>query len=215
MHLSQMRLTAFAAAVILGLPMRAHAQRIGIIAGGTFSQLRGLDNVTAKNRNGTMFGATLTVPLGGRMAVQPELLFINKGSELDLGGAGTRDVRLDYLEIPLLLRFDRSITSVLGPHLYLGPSIGFNVGCNVTASGNGIPNTSSNCTRDNFDPKSFDWGAVIGAGVDLNLGGLGVTAGARYGIGIADISKDDKSALEQRVRNGTLTVYAGLLFGRR
>lgn len=197
---------------LLTTPMQA--QRIGLVAGGTFSQLRGLDNVNAKNRTGTMFGVALTLPMSGRVAVQPELLFINKGSRFNTGSGGNSNIRLDYLEIPMLLRFDRSVTSALSPHLYVGPSLGFKVGCNVQVSTS--PGTSSNCTRDAFfQPTSVDWGAIVGAGVDLNVLGLGVTGGARYGVGLANISKDDGSALEQRVRNGTLMVYAGLLFGRR
>lgn len=200
-----------ALAAVVAMPV--HAQRIGIVAGGTFSQLHGLDNVQAKNRTGTMFGASLTVPLSGRMAVQPELLFINKGAELHFD-SGTSDIKLDYVEIPLLLRFDRGLTSLLGPHFYVGPSISFMVGCSVTVST--APNTSSDCSREAFfEPTTIDWGAIVGAGVDLHVGGLGVTGGARYGVGLANISKDDGPALEQRVRNGTLTVYAGLLFGRR
>ena len=210
-----MKSVCLVAALLLGLAMPVRAQRIGIIAGGTFSQLHGLDNVTAKSRSGTMFGVSFTLPSGGRTAIQPELLFVNKGSELELPGVGISDVRLDYLEIPLLLRFDGHITSALGPHLYVGPSLAFNVGCNVTVSGSGIPSTSSNCTRDNFSPKTFDWGAVVGGGVDLNAGGLGITVGARYGIGLANIANDNRGALNERVRNGTFTVYAGLLFGHR
>jgi hypothetical protein len=196
---------------LVAMPVRA--QRLGIVAGGTFSQLRGLDNVQAKNRSGTVFGLSLKLPMSGRVALQPELLFINKGSKVQDNNTGTADIRLDYLEIPLL-RFDRSLASVLTPHFYLGPSLSYNVGCNVKVSTS--PGASSDCKRDMFfEPNHIDWGAVVGAGLDLNLGGFGVTGGARYGVGMANVSKDDGPALEQRVRNGTLTVYAGLLFGRR
>lgn len=215
MRVSHRSLSATAlAALTVSLALPVQAQRIGIVAGGTFSQLQGLKDVKTSNRTGTMFGATLTLPVGDKVALQPELLFINKGGAIEDGGR-TDDIRLDYLDIPLLLRFDRSPQAAVNPHLMLGPSIGFNVGCNVSSSGGGIPDLSSDCTRDNFKPKTLDWGAVLGAGMDLSLGGLGVTGGARYGVGLADISDDDGEALKQRVRNGTLTVYAGVLFGRR
>ncbi len=208
--------TAAATLAVALAVVPVQAQRIGIIAGGTFSQLRGFENVKARNRTGTMLGATLTIPAGARVAIQPELLFVNKGGALDYGGGGTDDVRLDYLEIPVLLRFEGGSGGAVNPHLYVGPSVAFNVGCNITTSGGGVvPSVSSDCTRDNFEPKSLDWGAIVGAGVDLSLGGIGVTGGARYGVGLANISRDDNAALEQRVRNGTLTVYAGVLFGRR
>jgi hypothetical protein len=213
MKINSFRLMATATVLMLLPAMPVRAQRIGIVAGGTFSQLRGVSNVQAKNRTGTMFGLTLLVPSGGTFALQPELLFTNKGSEFDISGVGTRSVKLDYLEIPLLLRVDSHTGGGLNPHLYAGPSIGFNLGCNVTLKGGGIPNTSSDCKRDNFlDPKSVDWSAIVGAGVDLSVGGIGLTGGARYGFGLADINKTN---VDEHVRNGSLTVYAGVLFGHR
>lgn len=208
--------SAALATALLVLPLLpVQAQRLGIVAGGTFSQLRGIKDVKAKNRNGTMFGLTLQLPLGDAVAFEPELLFVNKGSEFDVTSGGVRNVKLDYLEIPMLLRFG-SRGSGLAPHFYVGPSVGFNMNCSVTLKGGGIPNTSSDCKNDDFfEPTSLDWGAIVGAGVDLNVGGVGLTGGARYGIGLANIAKDNSSELEQRVRNGTLTVYTGVLFGKR
>ncbi len=190
------------------------AQQLGIVVGGTFSQLRGLENVQTKNRSGTMFGVSLAMPVGSGLVLQPELLFINKGAELNLSSGVAQDIRLDYFEIPLLLRRNFG-TGTITPHAYVGPSVGYQLGCNLSLSGNTIPKTSSDCKRDAFfEPSSVDWGAIVGAGVNLSLGGLGVTGGARYGFGLADIAKDNSAALKQRVRNGTLTVYAGLVFGR-
>lgn len=207
------------AVVCMGVAMPVRAQRIGILAGGTFSELRGLDDATTSKRTGTMFGVSLTLPMVGNVAVQPELLFVNKGSKLTIGGVFSKDVRIDYLEIPLLLRFDRKLTSAIGPHFYLGPSLGYKVGfkagCIETAVLSGGAQNSSVCADQTFKPKSFDWGAVVGAGVDMNVGGIGITTGVRYGGSLANISRDDSPALEQRVRNGALTVYAGVLFGKR
>jgi hypothetical protein len=205
---------ALAVGSVVG-PSTAEAQRLGIVGGGTFSQLRGLDDVRTETRTGTMFGVSLAVPLGDRWTFQPEGLFINKGSKFPLGGGGRRDIRLDYLEVPLLVRREIGESGVLRPHLYAGPSVSVNVGCDITLTGGGIPNSSSNCGRDNFDPETFDWGAVLGTGVDLHVGGLGVTGGMRYGFGLANVSKDTDDQFIDRVRNGTLTIYAGLLFGKR
>ncbi|MCC6245368.1 MAG: PorT family protein [Gemmatimonadaceae bacterium] len=194
----------------------ASAQRLAILGGGTYSQLRGVENVSVKSRSGTMLGVSLTIPAGESWSFQPEALFLNKGGAITRAAGERQDVRLDYFEIPLLLRREFAAGGTLNPHLYAGPSVGYQLNCKVTVEGPGIPNTSSDCRRDLFlEPASVDWGAVVGAGVDLSLGGLGVTGGARYGFGLANINKDDGAALEQRVRNGTLTVYGGILFGRR
>lgn len=213
MRLSSLRLTVAAAAVMLLPTMPMQAQRLGIVAGGTFSKFRGLNDVKAKNRTGTMFGLQLMLPSSTSFGLQPELLFTNKGSQIEVGGAGTRNVRLDYLEIPLLLRFGAQGVTGLSPHFYVGPSVGFNVGCNVKLSGGGIPNTSSDCKRDDFlEPKSVDYSAILGAGVDLSVGGIGITGGARYGFGLANINK---SNIDEKVKNGQFTLYAGVVFGKR
>ena len=207
--------TAVTLALFSSLPISLSAQQLGILAGGTFSQLHGLDNVSAQNRTGTTFGASLLLPFGHTWSLQPQVLFSNKGSRFDSGVGGEKNIRLDYVDIPLLLRYDLAGGSLVSPHLYAGPSAGYRVGCNVKVSGSGIPNTSSDCNRTNFDPETFDWGAIVGGGIDLSIGGVGVTGGARYGIGLANINKDHSSSLSQRVHNGTLTVYAGILLGHR
>ena len=206
---------AFVAASVLS-SATATAQRLAILGGGTYSQLRGLENVSVKSRSGTMLGVALTIPAGDDWSFQPEALFLNKGGAIARAAGERQDVRLDYFEIPLLLRREFAAGGTLNPHVYAGPSVGYQLNCKVTVEGTGIPKTSSDCRRDMFlEPASVDWGAVVGGGVDLSLGGLGVTGGARYGFGLANINKDDGAALEQRVRNGTLTVYGGILFGRR
>jgi hypothetical protein len=141
MRVTGWRVAAAAAALMIVPTAVVHAQRIGVVAGATFSQLRGIENVKAKNRQGTMFGATLRLPLGAAMAIQPELLFVNKGSELELGTGETKNLRLDYFELPVLLRFEGGQGSAFGPHFYAGPSIGYNLDCKVSSSG--VTNTSS------------------------------------------------------------------------
>lgn len=194
----------------------AHAQRFGITAGATYSSLRSSEDLDFENRTGTTFGAVLQVPLGSKFVLQPEALFLNKGSKFNVRtGTQTRQssVRLDYFEVPVLLRYDFS-RGLLAPHVYAGPSVGFNVGCKVEFADVGtVPNSSSDCDRDNFKPSSFDYGLTVGAGADLNLGGFAVTGGLRYGVGLADIRNDNSDAFKSRVNNGVLSLYVGLLFG--
>lgn len=212
-----MRMSHVAALVAVSLLLTAplHAQRLGLVVGGTFSQLRGFDDVNVSNRTGTMFGASLQLPFGTRTSVQGEALFVNKGTKVNSSTGPDYNVKLDYLVLPMLLRFDRHIGPGIGPHVYLGPSVGFNVGCSVTAESSGVPSTRSDCSKDNFDPKVLDWSGVVGAGVDLTMGGFGVTGGARYSVGLNNVSKTSAIDASERVRNGTFTVYAGVLFGRR
>jgi hypothetical protein len=191
------------------------AQRFGILAGGTFSNLRTSEDLEFDRRTGTIFGGTLQIPVGSVIAIQPEFLFLNKGTKFREPGTNssgrTSNVRLDYLELPVLLRVDFS-RETIGPHIYAGPSVGFNVGCKIGVE-SGTPLPTSDCNEDNIKPKKLDYGFTVGGGVDFNLGGLALTGGARYGIGLADIVDDDSDEFKSRVNNGVLSLYVGLLFG--
>lgn len=193
-----------------------HAQRFGIIAGATFSNLRTSEDLSLENRKGTTFGATLQLPLGAKWALQPEALFVNKGAKLrqPIGTQGNNQtVKLDYFEVPVLLRYDFS-REVIGPHIYAGPSVGFNLNCKVQFGGNGAEaGATTDCGNDDFSPKKLDYGITVGGGLDFNLGGLAATGGVRYGLGLADIRDDNSAEFKSRVNNGNLTVYVGLLFG--
>ncbi len=190
----------------------AHAQRLGITAGATFSNVRTSDDLNVSNRTGSTFGVSLQFPVGPSFTLQPELLFINKGAKFS-NSSSTGNFRLDYIEIPLLLRYDIS-RGVIGPHIYAGPSAGFNVGCNVSGNLTSGVNTSTDCHGNDFKPKSLDYGITAGAGVDFNLGGIAATGGVRYGIGLADIRNDNSAAFRSRVHNGVLSLYVGVLFGK-
>ena len=186
-----------------------HAQRFGIIAGGTYSNLRSADDLDFKRRRGTIFGGSVQLPLGSVITLQPEFLFLNKGTKFkETSSSGESNVRLDYLELPVLLRYDFS-RETIGPHIYAGPSVGFNVGCKLEV--NALPSTD--CTDDNLKPKKLDYGVTIGTGIDFNLGGIAATGGLRYGIGLADIRNDNNDEFKSRVNNGVLSLYVGLLFG--
>lgn len=206
------------AVALITAALPAHAQRFGITAGATFSNLRSSEDLDLERRTGTTFGVSLQFPMGSKFALQPEALFLSKGAKLRqpfVGTAGARtNIRLDYLEIPVLLRYDFS-REVIGPHMYIGPSVGFNVGCRLQYGGGTEEEALGNtdCDRDDFKPKTLDYGLTVGAGVDFNLGPLAATGGLRYGIGLADIRDDNSDEFKSRVNNGVLSLYVGLLFG--
>jgi hypothetical protein len=210
-------IAACAASLVCLPPTNAGAQRITFVGGLTFSKLRGFDAVQAENRSGTLFGVSLNVPVGATWSLQPEALFISKGGKFGSTdpASGDQEVRLDYLEVPLLLRRNLLSSMVLVPHVYAGPTVSFNVDCSLRLrSSTTLPSPSSDCERNDFRPKTVDWGAAVGAGVDLALAGFGVTAGARYGVGLTSAVEAGTTDASDRIRNGTFAVYAGIrLFG--
>lgn len=211
------RFAPFVGAVaLMSATLPLHAQRIGIMAGATFSNLRTSEDLDLESRTGTIFGASLQLPLTSKVTLQPEALFLNKGAKFrSTVGTGNRNsnIKLDYFEVPVLLRYDFS-REVLGPHIYAGPSIGWNLKCSITVGGNSSEaGVRSDCGDAELRPKKLDYGVTVGAGLDFNLGGLAATGGVRYGLGLADIRNDNSDEFQSRVNNGTVAIYVGLLFG--
>lgn len=71
--------------------------------------------------------------IGKKLFVQPEVLFNMKGSYFDGTDWGDEQdweywVRLYYIEIPILAKFNMFIADMLSSHVYFGPCFGFNIG---------------------------------------------------------------------------------------
>src|SRR5215211_3696797 len=81
------------------------AKRFGIVAGINSSTVAGDETEDASRRTGVIAGILLSVPVAPNFAIQPEFLYSMKGAKFgDSDAAGT--VKLDYAEIPILLRID-------------------------------------------------------------------------------------------------------------
>lgn len=184
--------------------------RVGILAGASSTTIGGKDADDAERRTGFLAGLYLVKPLSGSLALRPEVLWSQKGAGTTLSEAGTTvdaDLKLSYLDLPVLLQFEPATTSTIRPHLYAGPSFGFKADCSLEVTIGDVTD-ESDCDSD-FDIKSFDMGGVIGGGIGFPLGTISATIGARYQHGFSDIARDAK------VNNRVLSLYASLEFGRR
>ena len=98
------------AAVLLILPSFAFAQQVGIKAGANFASLTPEENENPDTSPlaGLVAGVWIRPQPTGRVSFQAEGLFSEKGMRLNSWGPGTPsvDVRVRYVEIPLLARAD-------------------------------------------------------------------------------------------------------------
>jgi hypothetical protein len=197
----------------LSLPLAAQSTapaRIGILAGANSATIGGSDADGADRRTGFVAGVYLVKPIAAGISLRPELLYSQKGAKttiVDEDVSAKAELKLSYVDVPVLLQFEPSSASAVRPHVYVGPSFGIKADCKLAASGGGL-SASVDCDQD-FDLKSFDLGGVVGAGIGLPLGGVGATIGARYQHGFTDIAKD------ATVKNRVFSVYASVEFGKR
>jgi hypothetical protein len=192
------------AALILGCAPGAAAQEVsfGAKGGVAFSTLS-FDpdsELSYDLRAGIVAGGFVAFPIGSRLTIQPEGLFVQKGARIDyLGAAAT--IELDYLEIPVLVKYRIAGGPERSFHALAGPSIAFKVASSASASFGG--STIDRSTDE--DVESLDYGVVAGAGIDAGR----FTIDGRFTFGLANINKEDD---EPKTHTRSIAVLAGVRF---
>jgi hypothetical protein len=125
-------------------------------------------NEGKETRLGFIGGASLDFKVHKMFSVQPELLFANKGWKRSEGN-DEAVWKIDYFEIPVLIKFHIPANEVADPYIYLGPAVGINVTGTLEVTEDG--ETDSRDFKDNL--TSADFSIVGGAGVDIMVGEKG------------------------------------------
>lgn len=179
-------------------------KRLGLVAGANSSTFGGKDAVdpTPSRRSGGTWGAFLVIPIRSRFGFQPEFVYSMKGAA-QRDPSGSAVLTMNYIEVPLLARFDFPTSGGVKPFFYGGPAISFQRSCDIEVTAAFIGTIRSTC--DDFaaqfggtaDFKSTDFGAIIGGGLAFDVSGKTLSIGARYAHGFSKIEKD--SDIKHRV----------------
>ena len=147
-------------------------------------------------------GVYATLPISDFVAIQPELLFTTKGSELKYDNAfatGNAKFRLNYIELPLLVR----VNVTKNFNIHAGGYASYLVSSKVTGSGD----FDFNQDIDTDDLAKFDAGLSAGLGVDFNP----ISVGVRYNYGLTTVGKERTVAgttyTFPDAKNSNLTLY--------
>jgi hypothetical protein len=189
----------------------SHRPSVGVMAGVNVASISGDDITGIDNRTGFMVGGFLTFRITNTFAIQPEAIFSQKGASENSDPDFKATFKMDYIDFPVLLRFDIPVTGPIRPFFLAGPAFGVQVKCTIAAEGQGV-SASADCdlvdesSEIQFRNKTFDLSGVAGAGLDFRLGGTTLMVGARYQHGFTDVVKDAS------VKNRTWSVLAGITF---
>jgi len=168
---------------------------IGPKAGVNFAKLSTDDaSFSSKSITGYHGGGFIRIT-ADRLYLQPELLFVHKGSELTnpsdpqyLNSVESKYiVTYDYTEIPILLGFRIIEDYEFNIRAFAGPVIAFAVGNDLELKLDGQsppPSTPEYYNKDDLKKGLFAFS--IGAGCDIGA----LTFDIRYDIGINDISSE-------------------------
>jgi len=192
--------------VSLLVPGSAWGQTTLLVQGGaSLATLGGNDVSSADSRAGIRIGASAILPLTTRMNLQLGAGYAAKGATEQEFGVEV-ELGIDYLELPLLLRFEPSVGGTITPHFMVGPALALRVSCNAAAMAEGFE-ISIDCDDEFDDLKSMDFGAMAGAGMDIaTSGSMSVSVDILYNLGLSSISESDD------VKNRAFSIVAGVAF---
>ena len=214
MHHHRIVATLFALAFFAPAAAGAVSIEKGVKAGVNLSSFHGefADIADPKVKAGFVGGAFVAFDFAPDLAIQVEGLFSMKGANFvsertDVEGnpLGTFDTfeKLNYLEVPVLLRGTLLRTAAVQPMYYLGPTFGFSLGGTVQSDAPGLRE------QDLTDLKAVDFGLALGAGAGFKVGGRKVLTEIRYTTGFGDVY-DVENNLESI--NHVFSLTAGLAF---
>jgi hypothetical protein len=135
----------------------------------------------------------------GGFAIQPEVHFAQAGFKLDLGTIGSGDAELNYIQIPILFKYDLLSAN---DNLALSPFVGPYVSVGVSGKQGDID------IEFDGDYKRLDYGAVLGAMIRFTPGFF---IDARYNIGLANVS-DAQDVDDVKIKNEILGFGVGFIF---
>jgi hypothetical protein len=186
---------------------RAEVKNLGIKAGMSITNVFGGSIFEQKFRTGFCGGLFLTYGITSVFSIQPEVLFVMKGSKHG-GGIGpasyTETLSLEYAEIPVLARFRLPLAKSFGVYLFTGPAPAFSIRQRVYTK-----LQSGDTEEEALDNvKGFDLGFVAGAGFEFPVNGGTVILDLRYTFGLTSISR----GAGDEIRNGAACLMVGFEF---
>jgi len=180
-----------------------HAQvsiKKGFRAGLNIADLSGKDVQNSETFKTVNAGLFFKVSLLNLVALQPEINYTQRGAIFKEGGI-TNTVKLDYLEIPVLLKINVPFLGILPTNIFGGPAVSFNMRAKVKSEGTG----SAFQVDIKDDIKDVELSTVFGIGLEFGM----LILDARYTFGAGTI---DDSSENLDIKNRVISFNAGLIF---
>jgi hypothetical protein len=193
-------------------PTSARAQRLSL--GGEIgptlatmaSDRDGLDRVW-----GFTAGLDLAWHTNDAVAFASGMRWIRKGTSGTMTGVEeplAMDLRLDYLQVPLIVSLSRSLTSGLRPMIFAGPAVAFELGCEARTDPFELALTLG-CGGPADARATVDWSGLVGAGVAWDADPVTFILRGQYDVGLTRIDQLEDPQFPE-LRNRAFTVTTGL-----
>lgn len=200
--------------LVVAPPPAAEAQplQLGAQLGGSLSTFSG-DGAggLVEYRAGIVAGLTVSYRLTDRLRVESGAQWVDKGAKGWVQGFEepiSADLRLSYLQLPLVLRIAPVHEFPVRPSLSVGSAVAYELRCRVEHAV-GTLVALIDCAEE--DRRKADVSLLIGMGLEWRAGRAAVLVEAGYQAGLRDLDRID--ALQTRNRGWTLTPRISLPIG--
>ena len=157
------------------------------------------------SQNGGAAGVFVTLGLTDHVAVQPEILYTQKGAELE-AGTNPFEYRCSYVEVPLLWKLTfAGRDAAFRPHLYAGPFAGVKVGAQLETYRDRGQEESDEVNLPSA--RGIDAGVAAGVEADLSVGPGRILIDVRY-----EQSLVNAMTTGTKVRHRVVSVLLGYAF---
>lgn len=213
-------MTAGALLLVLGATEPARAQNVSLgfdlgLSMATFSGDANGERLDLRHEPGVHAGATVTWAVRDLVSLETGLSWIRKGATgtvLGFEEALATDIRLDYLQAPLLARLHLPLGMALRPALFAGPAVAFETDCGVRTAPSELALTLG-CGGEDHLREKIDWSVLVGGGLAYDVGGTSLHVDGRYDVGLVKIAAHTDN-LDVRNRAFVLTTGVSFPLGR-
>ncbi len=201
--MKKVMLVLVAVAMLFALaPTNAHALvGVGLKATLNMADVSG-DYDDSSTKTAGSFGVFAEVGMGP-LSLQPEILYSMRGATVETvtENLQSEEVTLDlnYISIPILLKYNIIPAGPAKPYLMIGPELNFLSSADLDGTD----------VKDSF--KNADYSLIIGAGVSLPMG---LHVDARYTMGLSNIADMEINGEEFESKNRVIMIGVGYqMFG--
>lgn len=180
----------------------------------------------SERRTGLSAGGFVTVDLPGPFALQPELLYVQKGAtaEQTRRTADGQFIVIDqavetgYLELVALGEIQVPGVPLVTPTIGVGPTVGTNLSSNLDLTARVFDQFGEEQQIDleqppKLDARSLETGLLASAGVNVDVAFGTVSVSGRYRTGLTDASDGGGSSDQLDLgTNRGFSITAGILF---
>lgn len=146
---------------------------------------------------GVLAGIYFQLPINNSsFIIQPEILYSQKGYKL-LSDDGTFVADINYIEIPVLIKFKYELDNGLAPYIEAGPYVGFLISTEVEKNDQVIAEEIKKINE-------IDFGLAIGAGLSYHCLSLGI----RYSFGLVPVPDIEEENID--LKNHVFSIVAGV-----